>query len=106
MLSLAILYPLANDKEKKEEIENGQTQGAQDIKIEYPQLMVSPPISVNKYPIYKEADINSEIIYEANEDEKLTVIEETNDWYKVSLQNNTNGWLPKSLAKSKLTEER
>ena len=105
-LSLAILYPLANDKEKKEEIENGQTQGAQDIKIEYPQLMVSPPISVNKYPIYKEADINSEIIYEANEDEKLTVIEETNDWYKVSLQNNTNGWLLKSLAKSKLTEER
>ncbi|HQA87955.1 MAG TPA: SH3 domain-containing protein [Candidatus Dojkabacteria bacterium] len=106
ILSLAILYPLANDKGKKEEIENGQTQGVQDIKVEYPQLIVSPPISVNKYPIYKEADINSEIIYEANEDEKLTVIEETNDWYKVSLQNNTNGWLPKSLAKSKLTEER
>ena len=106
ILFLAILYPLAKDKEIKEDVKNGQTQGVQDIKIEYPQLIVSPPISVNKYPIYKEADINSEIIYEANEDEKLTVIEETNDWYKVSLQNNTNGWLPKSLAKSKLTEER
>mgnify|MGYP007068796106 CR=1 FL=1 len=53
ILSLAILYPLANDKGKKEEIENGQTQGVQDIKVEYPQLIVSPPISVNKYPIYK-----------------------------------------------------
>ena len=105
-LSLAILYPLAKDKEIKEDSKNGQTQGVQDIKIEYPQLIVSPPISVNKYPIYKEADINSEIIYEAGDDENFTVIEETADWYKISLKNNTDGWLLKSFVKSKLTEER
>jgi len=106
ILFLAILYPLAKDKEIKEDVKNGQTQGVQDIKIEYPQLIVSPPISVNKYPIYKEADINSEIIYEAGDDENFTVIEETADWYKISLKNNTDGWLLKSFVKSKLTEER
>lgn len=106
ILFLAILYPLAKNKETKEDAKNGQTQGVQDIKVGYPQLIVSPPISVNKYPIYKEANINSEVIYEANENENFTVLEETADWYKVSLNDNTNGWLLKSLIKSKDTEER
>lgn len=51
------------------------------------------------YPIYRIPSLNSEIVYTASENEKLSVVEEKDGWYRVSTGKGTGGWLPKSSVK-------
>lgn len=51
------------------------------------------------YPIYRIPNLESEIIYTAAENEKLSVLEEIDGWYRVSTGQGAGGWLPKSSVK-------
>lgn len=103
---ILILYPLLSLKHEGYEFEDGETQGAQDSKLEYPTLNVFPAIEVNGYLIYESASTDSKPLYTANEDEEFDVQEERGDWYKVLLKDGTYGWLQKSIVKSKLTQDK
>lgn len=63
----------------------------------------SAPLIVNQttsgYPIYRTPDLNSAIIYTAEEDETFTVISQIEGWYQVSTGNGTGGWLPQNSVK-------
>ena len=51
------------------------------------------------YPIYRIPDINSNVVYVANENEKLSVVSEQEGWYQVLTGKGTGGWLPKTSVK-------
>lgn len=51
------------------------------------------------YPIYRTANLNSEVVYTASEGENLSVLEEQDGWYRVSTGKGTGGWLPKTSVK-------
>ncbi|MDX9738933.1 MAG: SH3 domain-containing protein [Candidatus Dojkabacteria bacterium] len=106
IMLLVIFYPLVKEISNKEDAEIGETQGAQDSTLPYPTLNVFPEIAVPKYMIYQNPDINSQILYEAKEDETFDVIEENENWYKVKIENGQYGWLQKVLVKSNNTQER
>jgi hypothetical protein len=106
IMLLLIFYPLVKDISNKEYIDTGETQGVQDTTLEYPTLNVFPEIQIPKYMIYENPDINSEILYEAKEDEGFDVIEENEDWYKVKIGNEQYGWLQKTIVKSYNTKDR
>lgn len=52
------------------------------------------------YPIYRTPDVNSIVLYTAQEDETFKVIKEENGWYYILMGNGAGGWLPKSSVKS------
>lgn len=61
------------------------------------------PLIIDKpagYPIYRTPDLNSDIVYTAEENEKFTVISQNDNWYQVTLGNGSGGWLQKSSVKS------
>ena len=51
------------------------------------------------YPIYRIPDLNSPVVYVANENEKLSVVSEQDGWYQVLTGKGTGGWLPKTSVK-------
>jgi len=61
------------------------------------------PLIVNQensgYPVYRTPDLNSAIIYTAQENETFTVISQIEGWYQVSTGNGTGGWLPQNSVK-------
>ncbi len=91
---------------KTEEIDNSQkdVQGVSDEKD--PAVNVIPEEQTYRYVVYQEDDLNSEIIYVAQEGETFNVLQETDEWYTVELSDNRIGWLSKSIVKSSETEER
>jgi hypothetical protein len=100
IMLILILYPLLSLKHEGYEFEDGETQGAQDSKLEYPTLNVFPSIEVKGYLLYESPNTNSKSIYTAGEDERFEVEEESGDWYKVLLKDGTYGWLQKSIIKA------
>lgn len=64
------------------------------------------PFVVNKlgiqglYPIYKEPDLTSGIVYEAEDGETFDVIEQSGEWVNVVLPDGTSGWLHENSIKS------
>lgn len=61
------------------------------------------PLIINKnpgYSIYRTPDINSDIIYTAEENEEFKVISQNDNWYQVSLGYGSGGWIQKSSVKS------
>ncbi|MCW1949118.1 MAG: SH3 domain-containing protein, partial [Candidatus Shapirobacteria bacterium] len=61
------------------------------------------PLIIDKpsgYPIYRTPNLDSDIVYTAQENEKFNVISDQGDWYQVSLGNGSGGWLKKSNVKS------
>ncbi len=105
-LLVLIFYPLVSQESIVTEVnEEGETQGVQDIQNPNP-LNVIPGDKLKKYVIYEEDDINSKVIYEAQEGETFNVIQETDQWYTVELSDTRIGWLQKNMVKSTTSEER
>lgn len=90
---------------KTEEIDSTQkdVQGVSD-KNE-PALTVVPEEQTYRYVVYAEDDLNSEIIYVADEGETFNVLQETDEWYTVELSDKRIGWINKSVVKSTQVEE-
>lgn len=63
----------------------------------------SAPLIINQesatYPIYRTPDLNSAIIYTAQENETFSVISQIDGWYQVLTGNGTGGWLPQNSVK-------
>lgn len=54
------------------------------------------------FPVYESASIDSNVIYEAKDDEKLEVVKESGNWYQVKLYVDgieRDGWVSKSIVK-------
>ncbi len=56
--------------------------------------------NTNGYPVYRTPDVNSFVLYRAQEDEELQVIDEQDGWYQVSTSEGIKGWLQKTSVKS------
>src|SRR4030042_6384172 len=54
-------------------------------------LVVNKPGTQGLYPVYKEPDFTSDIIYKAENGETFNVSSQSGDWYKVVLEDGTSG---------------
>ena len=90
------------------ETEQAPTEDVQGVQDEKPEgsLNVLPEEQTYRYVVYEEDDINSKIIYVAQEGETFNVLQETEQWYTVELSDERIGWLPKTMVKSSMSEER
>lgn len=57
------------------------------------------------YPVYERASEESEVVYEAREDEQLEVVRQSGDWYQVKLPTGEIGWVSKSIVKFETTKD-
>lgn len=61
------------------------------------------PLIINEpkatYPVYRTPDATSEVVYQASENEKFSVLEQIDGWYRVSTGKGTGGWLPQNSIK-------
>lgn len=118
-LFLIILYPiiyaifgyLYYQKLKADMAKPGDTGSVQGDSIVAPTSTPTPVTQVNSalkvdqdntngYPVYRTPDVNSFILYRAQEDEELQVIDEQDGWYQVSTGDGIKGWLQKTSVKS------
>lgn len=95
---------LKSDMAKPGDIGNVQGESVEITPTTIPKVVDnSASLVVNKedsgYPLYRTPDINSEVVYIATENEKLSVIEEVENWFRVSTGDGTGGWLPKTSVK-------
>lgn len=77
------------------ELDTSSIQGATDVNSDF----------VSQYELYAEPDLNSNVVYIANEGENLDVIDEIDEWFQVQVTEDLTAWLPKQFVKSVETEE-
>lgn len=105
VFSLTVSYTVLTFKTEETDDTQQDVQGAQDIQNPNP-LNVVPEEQTYRYVVYEEDDINSKVIYVAQEGETFNVLQETDEWYTVELSDSRIGWLPKQMVKSTTSEER
>lgn len=103
VFALTVSYTVINSE--TEETPSEDVQGIQDEKPEG-SLNVLPEKQTDRYVVYEEDDINSKVIYVAQEGETFNVLQETDEWYTVELSDKRIGWLLKDIVKSTMSEER
>lgn len=86
-----------------------EVQGTSDTKVVPKPPMLNVVESVVKpnnipYPVYESADEESEVIYEAKEDEQLEVVRQSGNWYQVKLPTGKMGWVSRSIVKFETTK--
>ena len=88
------------DRQEAEEEVQGASVAEKAVKESEPvdALRVGLATQDGKYRVYAEADLTSEVIYLAEEDESVTVLEEKASWYKIETPDG-DGWLPKDNLK-------
>jgi len=112
LATFAIITNISSGIEVKETVmpdRKAEVQGTTDTLVRKPQPMLNVVEQVVKnkegYPVYDRADEQSNVIYEAKENEQLEVVRESGDWYQVKLPTGAMGWVSKSIVKSETTKE-